>query len=529
MQFSIRILFYLGIFFITILFRLHLDREGIFITSDGQVKFYQSIGFIENGFDNFECIHKAKDVDPEFKHHLFDYPFAFFEKFKKSKCVFQYPPLFSMIGAVIIKLINLKSIMYISLVFYFLCILVFDRILNKLKVNPNFILIGTSLSFSFGIFPLSIFDYSEMSFFNLTVLGLIYLLVKVLYESDRKKIRIGFFFIGFLTIFSFFVRSEVLLLASIIFLCLLVFFIRTTLIWKLFFYAFLGALIPLLFFVFFNTWSVEFPLGMRTFTVLNDTTTESRTGLIYHLKIAKGFLFRDEEMNGLFIAFPIWLTSIILFFPKRFKNFPIIVKILLISGFSYIILASLTTPTKGGVQNFGLRYLEIGLLPLLLGMIYGFSEILKTKTKYEKIIFLICTLILLQPSYKFVRDGLNTLKLNSGYYYKMMQFFSEVGDSYIIHDTINSQYLVGTSFLNQKHLYVGKDDEMEKFEEIFKTKKAKKILIIQNETKPYISINIPDFLTPKYFTRLNFKPKHYKLERVENYFNFKLSFYELIE
>ncbi len=529
MKFSIRILIYVIIFFLTILFRQYLDRDGVFITSDGQVKLYQSIGFLENGFDNFECIHPSKDIDPEFKHHLFDYPFAFFEKFKKSKCVFQYPPLFSMFGAVIIKLFGLKSVMYISLIFFFLCILLFDKILNLLKVYPSAILIGTSLSFTLGIFPLSIFDYSEMSFFNLTVLLLIYLLVKILYESDRKKIRFGFFLIGFLTIFSFFVRSEVVLLASIIFLCMLVFFIRTTLIWKLFFFAFMGALIPILFFLIFNTWSVEFPLGMRTFTVLNDTTTESRTGLIYHLKIAKGFLIKDEEMNGLLIAFPIWLTSIILFIPSRFKNFPMVIKILLISGFSYILLASLTTPTKGGVQNFGLRYLEIGLLPLLLGMIYGFSEILKSKTKYEKIIFMTCIMILLQPSFKFIKDGLNTLKLNSGYYYKMMNYFAEVGDSYIIHDTINSQYLVGTSFLNQKHLYVGKNEEMQKFEEIFKTKKVKKFLIIQNETKPYISINIPDFLVPKYFTRLEFKPKYYKLKKDENYFNFKLSFYELLE
>lgn len=529
MQFSIRVLFYTILFFFFVFFRAYLDREGVFITSDGQVKLYQSIGFIENGFGNFECIHPAKDIDPEFKHHLFDYPFAFFEKFKKSKCVFQYPPIFSMFGAISIKLFGLKSISYISLLFYFLCILLFDKILVLLKVNSISIFIGTILSFSFSIFPLSIFDFSEMSFFNLTVLILIYLLVKILYESNRKKIKFGFFQIGFLTIFSFFVRSEVLLLAGIIFLCLLVFFIRTSLIWKLFFFAFIGAMIPICFFVIFNTWSVEFPLGMRTFTVLNDTTTESRTGLIYHLKIAKGFLWKDEEMTGLIIAFPVFLSSLFLFLPSRFKNFPMVVKILLVSGFSYILLASLTTPTKGGVQNFGLRYLEIGLLPLLLGIIFGYSEFLRSKTKYEKIIFLVMLLIALQPSYKFVRDGLNTLKLNSAYYYKMMDYFSEVGNSYIIHDTINSQYLVGTSFIYQKHLYVGKTEEMKKFEEEFKQKKIKSFMIIQNETNPYISINIPDFLKPKYFTRIEYNPKFYKLRKQEKYFNFKLSFYELVE
>jgi hypothetical protein len=288
-------------------------------------------------------------------------------------------------------------------------------------------------------------------------------------------------------------------------------------------------MIPICFFVIFNTWSVEFPLGMRTFTVLNDTTTESRTGLIYHLKIAKGFLWKDEEMTGLIIAFPVFLSSLFLFLPSRFKNFPMVVKILLVSGFSYILLASLTTPTKGGVQNFGLRYLEIGLLPLLLGIIFGYSEFLRSKTKYEKIIFLVMLLIALQPSYKFVRDGLNTLKLNSAYYYKMMDYFSEVGNSYIIHDTINSQYLVGTSFIYQKHLYVGKTEEMKKFEEEFKQKKIKSFMIIQNETNPYISINIPDFLKPKYFTRIEYNPKFYKLRKQEKYFNFKLSFYELVE
>jgi hypothetical protein len=292
------------------------------------------------------------------------------------------------------------------------------------------------------------------------------------------------------------------------------------------FFSVLGALIPLGFFIAFNIWSVEYPLGMRTFTVLTDTTAAGRTGVDYHFKIAKAFLWGDEEMVGLMKAFPFFLLAFFFLIPKFFKKFPLTIKILLLSSILYIFIGALTTPTRGGVQNFGLRYMETGILPLMIAVIFGINELIIGMSNPRKGILFLFLLLLLIPGFKFVHKGIKTLTTNSTYYYQMQNFFSEVGESYVIHDSLNSPYMVGTSFVTQKHIYVGTDKEMKIFEQKFSKQNVDTFMIISQVGTPYISINIPDFLYPKMFSKLQFKPEYYTLYKEENLFNFNMKFYK---
>jgi hypothetical protein len=512
---------------ITLLFiRFKLDQKDMFITSDGQIKVYQTYGHLTQGFDSYECFYPAKDLDPEFKLNIFEYPFAFFEKFKKSKCVFQYPPLFSIIGTAVAKLFGLYSIIYIPILFYFCCILIFDKILIQLEVSKITASLFSFFIFTLCVFPLTILDFSEMSFYNLFILLSLYLLNLLIKAETRiSKIKIGFL-LGASLVFTFFIRSEIILLTFLIGFLYIFYFFKDK---KLLIYSgsiVLGAVLILSLFVLFNIWSVEFPFGMRTFTVLNDTTSSNRSGFVYHAKIAKAFLWGDEEMVGITKAFPFWLIGFIFLIPKFFRVLPKFIKILLISGILYIIIGSFTTPTRGGVQNFGLRYLETGLLPLLLSITYAVDIFIKDKSKNIKIAITLFFLCILYPSYKFVQIGIKTLLVNSTYYHIMMEKFSKVGDSYIIHDSINSQYLVGTSYLKQKHIYIGKEEEMDRIESKLYAQNIQKFMIISFEGKPYVSINIPEFLYPRIYSKLNYKEKLFKKVNEEVYFNFKLSLYE---
>ena len=522
--------FLYSLILITLIFiRLKLDQKDLFITSDGQIKLYQSYGHLLQGFDSYECYYPAKELDPEFKLNIFEYPFAFFEKFKKSKCVFQYPPLFSIMGTIVAKLFGLNSIIYIPILFYFLCILFFDYILIESGISKNIATLFSFFSFTVCIFPLTILDFSEMSFYNLFILISLYLLNQLIKAKTRiNKVKIGFV-LGASLIFTFFIRSEIILLSLLIGVLYIYYFYKDQ---DLFFYSLSllsGAIFVLTIFILFNIWSVEFPLGMRTFTVLNDTTNTSRSGLIYHIKIAKAFLWGDEEMVGITKAFPFWLIGFIFLAPKFFKSYSKFIQILLISGIFYILIGSFTTPTRGGVQNFGLRYLETGLIPLLIALAFAIDLFFKDKSKKIQVYLSIFLLSLLYPSYKFVQIGIKTLLINSTYYHIMMEKFSKVGDSYIIHDSINSQYLVGTSHLKQKHIYIPNDDEMQKIELKLYDLNVQKFMIIGFEGKPYVSINIPEFLYPRIYSKLNYKEKLYKKVSEEIYFNFKLSLYERID
>lgn len=531
MKFSYRIAGYLLVLLLLVFIRFTLDKEGIFISSDGEVKYYQSYGHFKDGLGQYECYYPGKEIDPDFEYYIFQYPFAFFKMFKNLKCVLQYPPLFAILGSFLIKMSGLKAALYLPLFFYFLCMLLFDFILRTLNVRGTVIFISAFLSFTIGIFPLSVLDYSEMSFYNLTVLIALLILSQIVDENerDRKDFKFLSFWLGFTAIFSFFVRSEVALLAVLIFIFLFIFYPDRWGVFKVVIYAAVGGMIPLAVFLFFNYISVEYPFGMRTFTVLNDTT--ERADFFYHLKIAKGFLWQDEEMIGIAKAFPGVFFGFLFFIPSFYKKLNLFSRLSIFTGILYIILAALSTPTKGGVHHFGLRYLETGLLPILLGITYGldktFGDWNEKKSPVLKTGIILFLLFSVYTGYGFVKEGVKLLVNNSKLYTEIMKDFEEVGESYVIHDSMNSAYLVGRSFLFQKHVYIGNDPKMQELEKQFVEMKVNKFMIISFEGEPYISINVPKNLYPRVFSKLNFKPVHYEKYREKKMLHFKLTYYQM--
>ncbi|MCC5813141.1 MAG: hypothetical protein JJT78_00160, partial [Leptospira sp.] len=48
-------------------FRMDLDRNHLFITSDGQIKFYQTVQIAQGEFSKSNCLYPGRDLDPEYK------------------------------------------------------------------------------------------------------------------------------------------------------------------------------------------------------------------------------------------------------------------------------------------------------------------------------------------------------------------------------------------------------------------------------------------------------------------------------
>ncbi|MBI3395308.1 MAG: hypothetical protein HY042_05700, partial [Spirochaetia bacterium] len=309
-----------------------------------------------------------------------------------------------------------------------------------------------------------------------------------------------------MAVFTFFVRSEIALFVAL-FAGISVFLNYRTLGYKnLILYGLLGAGISLAGMFAFNYWSVGNVMGMRAFTVLNDLTDSGKSELVRHLLIAKGYLYGDAEMRGIILAFPLVLSAALFFVPRLVRPLSSFAKACIFSGVGFIVLGSFLIPVKGGVQNFGLRYLDTGFLSLALGVTAGLDFWMKGRVGKQKWLALLVVLIMLYPAGKFLNTGIRTLTRSAPLYNKIQANFQEVGDGYVVHESLNTSYLVGISFLKQKHVYIATDESMRKLERSLSERKVQRFMIMHFDQTPYLTGALPKESYHNYFTKLTFKP-----------------------
>ncbi|EMF99179.1 hypothetical protein LEP1GSC123_3438 [Leptospira borgpetersenii str. 200701203] len=199
--------------------RFKLDDKVPFVSSDSEIKYYQTIMFFEKGFKavaESECLYPGKIYDPEFRYFPFDYPWAFLKENENRKCIFQYPPLFALLNGIPAYFFGAKIITLLPLLYLFGCLLIFDKILSLFIDKTWVILIGTLVPFTLSFPALSSVEFSEVPLNNFLLLSFGYFLIRSLFADKitvqnknlNSNFRIFSFISGFLAVTAFFLRTE---------------------------------------------------------------------------------------------------------------------------------------------------------------------------------------------------------------------------------------------------------------------------------------------------------------------------------
>ncbi|MBM9578811.1 hypothetical protein JWG45_16830 [Leptospira sp. 201903070] len=533
-QRSVRYSFYLLIFGFLIFNRSKLDRLMPFVSSDSEIKYYQTIAFAQNGLgavSKSECTYPGKNLDPEFRFFPFDYPWAFLNVSSKGYCLFQYPPLFALLNGLPAYFFGPKIIPFLPLLSLLFSMIVFDLILS-LYIKPTWvILIGTLIPFGLSFPVLSSVEFSEVPFNNLLLLSFGFFTIKSLFRNtiveetyeEHSNFRIFSCVSGVLAVTSFFLRTES---AFPIFLFgLLSFFQKETkknLIEYLFF-AVIGAAFAFVSIGLLNFIYSGHPMGIRFLVSSGDAVRQF--SFSKQVSIFQGYLFGDESKTGFLKASPyaILILGILsnLIRKKKLSG----ESILGIVGLGTIFSISFFSPYTAGVHHFGLRYLESGFIFLSAGiLIFLYRRI----TEFPKagIILLLLAVSSLYYNYKFTREGFKILFGAIAPYNEIQAEFQK--RKIIVHKGQFTNYLIGYSYLTAIHLSVTASKDAMELEEILKNQNIESYSILEYDLEPPKDPNLPEkqFLE-KIAVRFPDPNRFYILKEQKKVLNFTLKTYSL--
>ncbi|MCB1188800.1 MAG: hypothetical protein KDK90_00080 [Leptospiraceae bacterium] len=522
MKLKFRLIVYVLAIIALCLLRLELDKGDVFITSDGQIKFYQAIQYKHNGLLSTECYYPAKDIDKTYQFFPFEYPWT---RLKNSTCIFQYSPFFSYLGTLISVLFNDFFVMYISILFCFFCMIVFDRILSLLDVKEPIIAISTILTFILSFPILTIIDFSEMSLFHFLVLGGLYISIKIYLAAEQKPLDGTIFrlllFQSFLFGLSFLLRGEIVLLGGIFYAVNLIFFGFIFLKIRSIAFLAIGLSMPIIFYGIFHKLQMGNPLGYRLLSILDNS--KHSMSVQEHITIGIGYLYGNKIMIGIFKAFPGLALSAFIFVPKIYREIPRYIKVLFAIGFSYIMIASFSITVYGGVGYFGLRYLEPGYIILLIVITYITSHSIHFSKNWKSVLLLFVMVLFMIRSIQFIKRGITHLHGASVFYHGLQSKFAKVGNSgYILHTSYNTSYLIGYSFLKQKHLIPYTLSDFENIEKQIYEKGEEIFIVVDTPKDHYVSADIPKEKYPKFKNRYKIEPKYFEVVGKENFLEYEL-------
>ncbi len=536
-SYKFRYTLYIIVFALLALFRHQLDSPSPYITSDGEIKYYQSHQYMSGAFQ-FECHYPARSIDPDFKYYPFDIPWGYLNT-AGFKCVSQYPPFFSYLGTIAMLLFNDHAALYISLIFILINIFIADYILISAGVSSLLTAFASVILFSGTHLILSSIDYSEMSLYHTFILLSIFALQKTLKtsesESDIQSIKKYFkiftepsFLLGFFLTVALFIRTEMLMFGGLLLIFSILLRPASLPLPRILVNAFTGAIIGASLFVIYNLVAFGSPLDIRAQTFVDaagSTGSDRKFNIAQKIYIVSGYLFKTEDKRGLLYAFPLFYVFLIFFKPSIFKRQSEFVKISFISGVSFVFLGAFLTPAIGGIQNFGLRYLDTGFISFFLASVIIINKQIPELTRKLRwgAIFLIVVLLL--PVYKFTKTGLKTLKGASSLYQEGQKIFGRAGDSYIVHKSLATVYMIGYSYLRQKHLLVYEDGMYRDLIHKFKETNVNTFMTIELIKERELLISIPKSLYYKHKTNITYVPEGYQLKETQDIAGYRIDIY----
>ncbi|RHX90669.1 LA_3751/LA_3752 family putative glycosyltransferase [Leptospira stimsonii] len=529
-----RYILYLFVFGFLLFNRSKLDRFFPFVSSDSQIKYYQTISFAQNGMDAItksECIYPGQNLDPDFRFFPFDYPWAFLKNTNRGKCLFQYPALFAMANGIPAYLFGPKIITFFPLLCLFACMIVFDRILSLFIKYDWAVLLGTLVPFGISFPILSSEEFSEVPLNNLLLLSFGLLLLQSVYfdfvDSERRKedshFRIFSFCSGLIAVIAFFLRTES---AFPIFLFgIFSFFQKESRenLKEYLIFSISGAAIGIVTIGILNFAYSGHPMGIRFLVSSGDAV--SQFSLPKQISIFQGYLFGDETKTGFLKAAPytILILGILsnLIRKKKLSG----ESLLGLVGLGTVFSISFLSPYTAGVHHFGLRYLESGYLFLSAGI---FIFLYHRSIEFPKagIVLVLLTVVSLYYNYKFTREGFKILFGAITPYNEIQNEFQK--RKMIVHKGQFTNYLIGSSYLTAIHLSVNSSKDALDLEEILKKQNIESYSILEYDLIPPRDPNLPEKqYQEKIAVRFPDPDRFYKKKDEKKILDFTLKTYSL--
>ncbi|AKP26171.1 putative membrane protein [Leptospira interrogans serovar Manilae] len=522
------------IYILVILFlalnRSKLDNQIPFVSSDSEIKYYQTVMFAEKGIraiQESECHYPGKIYDPEFKYFPFDYPWAFLKENKNRKCLFQYPPLFALLNGLLAYLLGTKIITLLPLLCLFGCFLFFDKILFLFIDKAWIVLISTLIPFVLSFPVLSSVEFSEVPLNNLLLLSFGYFLIRSLFsnkiEIKDSNFRIFSFVSGILATTSFFLRTESVF--PVFLFGLLSLFSETTRkkLKEYLIFSGIGAIVSFGLIGYLNFIYSGHPMGIRFLISSGDAMNQFSFGK--QILIFQGYLLGDETKSGFLKASPYTILILGIFSNLIRKRTLSGETIFGLVGIGTIFGISFLSPYTAGVHHFGLRYLESGFIFLSAGIfIFLYQRNIEFPNAGKVLVLL--ALFSLYYNYKFTREGFKIL-------FGAIKPYTEIQNEFqsrkiIVHKGQFTNYLIGYSYLNSIHFAVVTEKDSIQLEETFKKNQIQSYSILEYDLEPPRDPNLPEkqfkekiavrFPDPSYF---------YKQKDSKKILNFTLKTYQL--
>lgn len=527
-----------GIYALVVIFlgfnRSKLDHKIAFVSSDSEIKYYQTLMFAEKGFSaatDSECAYPGKVYDPEFKYFPFDYPWAFLKENGGRKCIFQYPPIFALLNGLPAYVLGKRIITLLPLLCLFGCFLFFDRILSLFIDKAWVVLIGSLIPFALSFPVLSSVEFSEVPLNNLLLLSFAYFLTRSLFadkikvhpENVNSNFRIFSFISGLLAVAAFFLRTES---AFPVFLFgLLAFFIKDSRerIPQYLLFSVPGAILSFVLIGSLNSVYSGHPMGIRFLQSSGDAVSQFSLGK--QIVIFQGYLLGDATKTGFLKAAP-YAILVLGILSNIVRKKEISAEFIFgLVGIGTVFAISFLSPYTAGVHHFGLRYLESGFIFLSAGIfIFLYQRSVEFPNAGRVLILL--ALFSLYYNYKFTREGFKILFGAVAPYTEIQNEFQS--RKIIVHKGQFTNYLIGSSYSNSTHFAVINEKDALSLEEILKKKEVQSYSILEYDLEPPRDPNLPEKQhKEKIAVRFNDPKRYYEMENSKKILEFTLRTYRL--
>lgn len=468
----------------------------MFVGSDPEIKLYQVEALRKGGnfSEKLQCYFPAKDLGFETKQIPIGYPWAFLKE--GGTCYFQYPILFTLVQSSIGFLFPIHWMTYIPILFFFLNLMLTDKLLRELGVKENTSAVISILIHFFSFLFLSTLDYSELTLTNF--FALISLLSYFHIEKKKNSTLFYNLIFAFSVNFSFQLRPEVTI--GIVFFIIVHFILsKQKPDWiRNHFLSGMATLLVLGFISFLNYKLYGHVFGMRGMNTIQDVDTFSNRSYIGSW-IAD--LWGSESKIGIFKGYPIFFVFLSGIFLLKQTN--VISKSLFLSGILFIFLVPVLSPYRAGVDIFGMRYYEIGSYLTAIGFFSLYLE--SPKQKSIHFILILSLLTSMYFGYKSDLRALRIWKSSAEMYHVLKKEMDTTKPELVVHRGLSLSYLMGGSYLEIPQITAYTENDWIEIQKKSKSLNLKRILFLYWPDNSLYNEEIPKTIWKTQFD-LNWMP-----------------------
>ncbi|MCZ8343118.1 MAG: hypothetical protein O9301_08810 [Leptospira sp.] len=431
---SLSIKIYIGLVLLIILVLKHTAAG---LLEDSVYKYFQTIDFIESGYNGFHIFNHDYELDPKNDYGVFQPPFA---HLIHGKVFMTFPWFWVLLNAPILQILGFIGIYLIPFASGILSVYVLYDLLCKLSDDEKLI----EKTIYFYLFSTSLIVYS-FSYYEGTICNLaLFAFLNVQFKSNdsssmRKKIYYLFISLVLLSMLVI-LRTEVFFLA--ILMGISISFVNISSFQKNFLNLFFLGLIPSLLFLFTNELIWSQPQGLRFLVTHTFTLSDRLIRILEYLVFSK---------HSLLLYIPTFFLTFILFkhfkalYSKPFFRF-------YLTSIIFIVAIPLVSPQQQGNDIIPRFYFPI--IPFL-----AFTILYTIQYKFPSLEKLLTRLLFLQASILLIITVIVFVFMN----YRMDRLYKKL-TPYIKEYNVVSTVIYGMLVQNaeRKNVYVATEEESAK-------------------------------------------------------------------